>query len=33
LSAISVLTRKKFLWVGGLLLSLGGIYFLFMGLR
>lgn len=33
LSAIAALTRRKFLWVAGLLLSCGGTVFLVMGLR
>jgi hypothetical protein len=32
LSAISVLTKKRFLWLGGLGLSLGGVFFLIKGL-
>jgi hypothetical protein len=32
MSAIAVLTRKKYLWVGGILLGLGGLAFLAMGL-
>jgi hypothetical protein len=33
LSAIAALTRRRFLWVAGLLLSVGGSAFLFLGLR
>ena len=32
MSAIAVLSRKKLLWVGGILLGLGGIFFLALGL-
>lgn len=33
LSAIAVLTKRRFLWLGGLALSLGGTVFLILGLR
>ncbi len=32
LSAIAILTRKKMLWMGAMLLTLGGIWFLIMGI-
>ena len=33
LSAIAALTKRRFLWLGGLLLSCGGTVFLVLGLR
>jgi hypothetical protein len=33
LSAIAVLTKRRFLWGGGLLLGIGGTVFLFLGLH
>ena len=33
LSAIAVLTKRRFLWVGGLVLACGGTVFLVLGLR